>query len=284
MPINPITWKENTELWTTISWAANSQTPANAQSIWGDWIGWNSWPLKVDVNKINEYRQSSWMSSLQATPIPVEPPSTVSNVSGGFNKLQEKTVPIPNQSAAAITPTTTEPKTPATWVSTAPVATWENADTQAQKIIDNIFSTNNLSQDEKNWWNTNVFNTPQERQKFLQMTDTERQNYISNINEANKLTRDASLKADYEKQAFDRKMADAQAQSELERNKMKAEIEAQTNNFAMAQGTSGRLQSRNLQSAINQQLDLSKQTYDNLVATQVVISKHWQMSISITIR
>lgn len=50
------------------------------------------------------------MSSLQTTPIPVEPPSTVSNVSGGFNKLQEKTVPIPNKSTAAITPTTTEPK------------------------------------------------------------------------------------------------------------------------------------------------------------------------------
>lgn len=100
------------------------------------------------------------------------------------------------------------------------------------------------------------------------MTDTERQSYISNINEANKLTRDANLKSEYDKQAFDRKMADAKAQSDLDRNKMKADIEAQTNNFAMAQGTSGRLASRNLQSAINQQLDLSKQTYDNLVATQ----------------
>lgn len=175
-------------------------------------------------------------------------------------------------------------KTWSMWETKQDLATWNISDTanldiptlwtpkldedlEAKTILDNIFKSNNLTQEQKDYYNNNVFNTPEERKKFLSMTDSERQNYLTNISEANKVTRDFNLKTDYEKTLFDSKMADAKAQADLQNRKAKSELEAQANNFAIAQWTSWRLQSRNLQSAINEQLDLWKQTYENLVAS-----------------
>lgn len=97
-----------------------------------------------------------------------------------------------------------------------------------------------MTQEQKDWWNKNYFTTPEARSKFLGMTDAERKQEMSNINQVNQLNRDSTLNADYAKQSFDRKMADAQAQSDIQNKKAKAELESQVNNFAIAQGTQGR--------------------------------------------
>lgn len=142
-----------------------------------------------------------------------------------------------------------------------------NADTQAKKVLDNVYSTNSLTQEQKDYYNNNILNTPEARSKFLAMTDEERKSYMTNLSAVNILNRDTKLNTDYAKSEYDRKMADAVAQSELSKNKAKAELEANTNNFAIAQGTMGRGSSLVLKNAINSQLDITHQTYTNLVAT-----------------
>jgi primosomal protein N' len=140
-------------------------------------------------------------------------------------------------------------------------------DTQAQDIIKNIFATNNLTQEQQDWWNKNVFNTPEERKAFLAKTDEERKAYMSNINQANIATRDAAISAEHRKSQYDRQMADATAQVENANAKAKADLEANANNFSILQGTTGRLKSRNMANAISQQLDMSKKIYTDLIAT-----------------
>jgi len=61
---------------------------------------------------------------------------------------------------------------------------------------------------------------------------------MKTIQDANALTRDASMQAEYSKTVYDRQVADAKAKFELENNQMKAKIAADAQNMSMVAGTS----------------------------------------------
>jgi hypothetical protein len=77
-----------------------------------------------------------------------------------------------------------------------------------------MFSSNNMTQEQKDYFNKNFFNTPEDRAEFYKMTSAERASYISDINKKNILTRDTNLKTEYAKTAFDRNMEEAKRKAE----------------------------------------------------------------------
>lgn len=189
-----------------------------------------------------------------------------------------KNVPSTTVGTGTTTPTQTTPDVtkphsagdvwdPAIGAWKIPTEVINEEDKQAQDVINNIFATNKLTTEQQDWWNKNVFNTPEERKKFLAMPDEERKAYMSNINKSNILTRDASLSAEYRKSQYDRQLADATAQVEIANEKAKADLEANANNFSVLQGTVGRLKSRNMANAISKQLDIGKKIYSEMIAT-----------------
>ena len=154
---------------------------------------------------------------------------------------------------------------PVTWEVT-PV-TWEvkTTDQAATDALNGIYDANNMSTDERKWFNDNIFNNPQEKQKFLGMTDQERLNYMKNIRDANRATRDASLAAEQRKSAYDSEVAMQKAQFANQNAKMLDNISADAQNMSMIAWVSGRLQSRQLQTNISNQLKLNQDIYNNLL-------------------
>ena len=97
-----------------------------------------------------------------------------------------------------------------------------------------------MTPEQKDWYNKNVFNTPEAKANFMAKSPEEQQQYMSQLSQAQSYNRDATLNASYQKTQYDSQMADAKAQVEMTNRKALDNLNSQVNNFAVAQGTAGR--------------------------------------------
>lgn len=258
---------------------------ANTNIIGSEVVNWwilSKWATDANWKTFETSQWSTWTSSTitNPTPAPISAPPVQTTQNAQWTNIgvilpAPKNTELVNWKTPDLwipvwwttpTTTTTTPIIP-WWIKPETVTTPTTTDADAQKVLDNIYNSNSMTPEQKDYFNKNVFNTPQERDKFLQMTDEQRKSYISNINQANIVTRDANLNAEYNKTVYDSKVAAAKQQSALDEAKAKNELDAQINNFAIAHWTSWRLQSQNMANAIKDQISLWTQTYNNLVAS-----------------
>lgn len=186
------------------------------------------------------------------------------NEDGSIGVKEDMLSPYFEKKAAQ--PAVTTP--PATVTPTAPVEPMATTEQTNKKQLDAIFAENAMTPEQKDWWMKNVFNTPEETNKFFALDDNERKKYMASIDFAQKTTRDATLKADYEKTQYDRQVGDAKAKFAVQLAQQKANMDADANNMGVAQGVSGRIQSQNMANAVKDQLDLNRQVYDQLKGSQ----------------
>jgi hypothetical protein len=108
-------------------------------------------------------------------------------------------------------------------------------DDKAKSYIDQMYSENTFTQEQKDWFNNNIFKTPEDRLDFYKKTPDEQKAYLSNLNQANILARDAKLTEDYRKSASDIAIEQANRKADLEEAKMKSQLDSQINNLSIVQ-------------------------------------------------
>ena len=98
-----------------------------------------------------------------------------------------------------------------------------------------MYSENSFTQEQKDWFNSNIFKTPEDRLDFYKKTPDEQKAYLSNLNQANILARDAKLTEEYRKSASDIAIEQANRKADLEEAKMKSQLDSQINNLSIVQ-------------------------------------------------
>lgn len=98
-----------------------------------------------------------------------------------------------------------------------------------------MYKENSFSQEQKDWFNSNIFKTPQDRLDFYKKTPDEQKSYLSNISNANILARDAKLTEEYRKSSSDIAIEQAKRKAALDEAKAKSQLDAQINNFSVVQ-------------------------------------------------
>lgn len=88
------------------------------------------------------------------------------------------------------------------------------------------------------------------------------------LSDAYKLTRDTTLKNEFDQNQTDQKIAQTKQEYDTAIQEQKNKIESQANNMAVLQDTTGRLQSRNMVNAINQQMTEQQTILNNLGQNQ----------------
>lgn len=297
MAVNPITWQEdqNTQIKPTnvgLWWAPTTTTPDtgisanaaipkpivtpnpstgigpnNAMGIQGYGIQYQnlSPDQKTWANALFKENMGQGQSSYTAmqNALSTYPSSTAT----------PSTALKPPETAAPAAPVTTTPAIPSgttQWAPTQPtVPTGTGVPQNIQQITDQLFPKGQYSDEERAAMSEMLGSkNPSEIADLMAQNAKWQYDQSQQLLNAYRTTRDFGIQQAREKQLNDQRVADLTQHYDNAIRDQKNKMEADANNMAMVQGTAGRLQSRNMQNAITQMLDVNKNIYSQLVSNK----------------